>query len=291
MLRYFRAHGLGNDYIVLDLQNSRLRITPSVMTRICDRHEGIGGDGALVARGSEVADFGVTIYNPDGSQAEKSGNGVRIFARYLVEEGLLHQSATLETAGGIVRLSVHHTDGRLELEADMGRPSFVPSSLPMRWEAERCLEQGLDLTNGERVVGSAVSMGNPHFVMFTDRLEEERLLRQGPLLEHHPLFPNRTNVQLAHVLSPQQVVVRIWERGAGPTRASGSSACAVVAAGIVTGRLESQVAVHMPGGVLKVRQDERGHIHQRGPVGMISRGTVAPELEAAWIALGEERED
>lgn len=287
MLRYFRAHGLGNDYIVLDLQHSRLRITPEVMARICDRHEGIGGDGALIARASELADFGVTIYNPDGSQAEKSGNGVRIFARYLVEEGLLHHSATLETAGGVVCLTVHRMGSALELEADMGPPSFVPDALPMTCTHDTFIEQALALPNGEQVFGTAVSMGNPHFVIFTDVLDEARLLRQGPLLERHTVFLNRTNVQLAKVLSPTQVEVRIWERGAGPTRASGSSACAVVAAGIHTGRLAHQVEVFMPGGVLKVRLDARGHIHQRGPVGVISRGTVAEELEAEWLALAE----
>lgn len=320
VIRYYRAHGLGNDYIVLDFSQSAVKPLPAVIRRICDRHEGIGGDGALVQRESSQADFGVQIFNPDGSEAEKSGNGVRIFARYLFDEGLLHLKGTLQTAGGLVELTVHPTGGAPELEADMGPPRFDTQQIPVRTHLPTLIEQPVPLhpdmpvqlsrpaqppfapqteptrahpaaPSDQEVIGTAVSMGNPHFVCFLPegypaaQPQDVPLDRVGPALEHHPWFPNRSNIQFARVLSRERVRVRIWERGAGETRASGSSACAVVAAGIRTGRLDPQVTVEMAGGLLQVRQDERGHIFQRGPVQLISRGELSQELESELSLL------
>lgn len=284
MIRYFRAHGLGNDYLVVDFLQTRVVESPAVIRRLCDRHEGIGADGALVKFAPRAADFGVRIYNPDGSMAEKSGNGVRIFARYLYDEGLLHFRATLETAGGQVQLQLVSTPTGLEIEADMGIPQFVCREIPVTCDSEELVEAPF-VVAGHSFKATAVSMGNPHFVLFVEDLTHVPLQEIGPLIECHPLFPNRTNVQFARVLSPDAVEVRIWERGAGETRASGSSACAVVAAGIRTGRLSPHVAVHMAGGTLQVRQDERGHLFQQGPVKVISRGEVSEELEAELLTL------
>lgn len=300
MIGYFRAHGLGNDYIVLDFRQSPVPVSPEIIRRICDRHEGIGGDGALVEQPSLRADFGVTIYNPDGSEAEKSGNGVRIFARYLFDEGRLTVDGTLETKGGLVKLLVHQTGGAPEFEADMGAPSFDTRQIPVLVDASTFIEAPIPVSlqhtipghpNPVILQGTAVSMGNPHFVCFVPdgfqagTPDQVPLHILGPALEHHPWFPNRSNIQFAQVVTREHVRVRIWERGAGETRASGSSACAVVAAGIKTGRLDSNVTVEMEGGRLLVRQDQRGHIFQRGPVKLVNRGVIAEELEAELLMV------
>ena len=279
MHTYFRAHGLGNDYLVME--GSPAFWTPRRVARLCERHRGLGGDGLLLRLPSTVADARVVILNADGSRAEKSGNGLRIFVRALLEAGLIGTHCTIETDSGVVEARVQDRSASgVRIEVNMGRPDFRAAALPMLWPDEEAIRISLKLADRE-IVGSAVSMGNPHFVVFIgahEDIDAYPLRRLGPQVENHHVFPKKVNTQCARVRSDDQVDVRIWERGVGYTESSGSSACAVVAVGQRLGLLSDDVAVHMPGGMLEVRRDDQGRLHQSGPVEMISTGTVAPDL-------------
>ena len=276
-MKLLRAHGLGNDYLVLWSEGPTEAPSRELVRALCDRHTGIGADGLLVQSAAGEGDYGLRIFNPDGSEAEKSGNGIRIFARYLHDHHAAGRSFTLSTLGGPVPCVV----GGDDVTADMGVASFRPADIPCLLEAEDCVEQPLS-SAGEDFVFTGVGIGNPHCVIFRDEalLDATRWRRWGPLLEAHPLFPNRTNVQFVKVRGPRKVEIRIWERGAGATSASGSSSCAVAAAAVRTGRCEpGWIAVHMPGGVLDVVVGEDFSLRLRGPVEEV--GTV--EVSAAWL--------
>jgi diaminopimelate epimerase len=232
---------------------------------LCDRHEGVGSDGLLLVDRT----LRLRILNPDGSEAEKSGNGIRIAARWLVDTNRAPGSSfTIETLGGAVPVQVQ---GKT-VTANMGKPSFRDDL------------HDLDL-GGERVPVVAVSMGNPHCVVVRPRLDRSDLLRLGPLIERHTAFANRTNVQLAQPISRARVGALIWERGAGETRASGSSACAVVAACHRLDLLDRSAVVEMPGGELDIRIDESGDVWMRGPVEEVARIELSPDLIARLQAL------
>jgi len=255
--RFIKSHGLGNDYLVSD---GALALSPARVEALCDRHEGIGGDGILEEVPSTRAAYGLRIWNPDGSLAEKSGNGLRIFARYLFDHRGAPPLFTVETAGGLVTCAIAD-DGSVEVE--MGWPTFEPAEIPcarpLRLTPIALPDRTLALT--------AVGMGNPHCVAFFDEpLDALPWTQWGAQLTDHPLFPNRTNVQFARILSDELVELRIFERGAGPTRASGSGACAVVAVGQALGRLGPAVQAQMPGGLLHLRRGADGQLIQRGPV-------------------------
>ena len=265
-----KSHGLGNDYLVADPAALPFEVTPQRVRLVCDRHVGVGGDGLLVLEGSR----GVRIFNPDGSEAEKSGNGLRIFAKWLYDTGRAPGAKfVIETRGGSAAVEIFDVAGRAaEVSVDMGRPTF------------RADLSAIDV-GGERLAVVAVSMGNPHCVIVRDQLDVTELRRLGPLVEHHPAFPNRTNVQLARAPARDRVELLIWERGAGETQASGSSACAVVAACHRLGLVDTDVTAAMPGGELLIRVDERGRLLLRGPVAEVAQITLSPELIARLQAL------
>lgn len=271
-MRLWRAHGLGNDYLVLEEGPA---MTPDLVRAICDRHRGVGGDGVLEPTAAPDADHGVRIWNPDGSVAEKSGNGLRIYARWLVARRGAAPVFTVST--GTERVACEVGD---EVRVAMGPARFAPSEVPVAGEAP-FVEQPIDL-DGTTVTATAVGLGNPHCVIYRDEPLDTLPWREwGRRLEVHPLFPNRTNVQVARVLGPRAVEARIWERGAGETLASGSSSCAVAAVGVRTGRLRAgEIEVRMPGGALHVRVDADGELHLRGPVEAV--GVV--EVDPAWLA-------
>lgn len=265
-----KSHGLGNDYLVADRDDLPFAVNPGRIRLLCDRHIGIGSDGLLLWTGEiEPGVHGLRIFNPDGSEAEKSGNGLRIFARWLYDSGrVIARTFTVRTLGGDAAIAIHHSDAGVRLiTVDMGVPS-IRDDLTL-----------LDL-GGEELSVTIVSVGNPHCVILRDRLDVEELRRLGPLVEHHPAFPHRTNVQLARVLDRRHVELLIWERGAGETQASGSSSCAVVAACHHRGLLDAEVdlTAHMPGGELTVTIDSGSRVWMRGPVEEIAQITPSREL-------------
>ena len=225
---FFKGHGLGNDYIAVDPAALSFELTPDNIREICDRHWGVGSDGILALVPSQKADFGLKIYNPDGSEAEKSGNGLRIFARYLHATGQVQkQQFTVDTEGGLVSIDLHidHHGDASSATVEMGRATFEPAALPCTLEAEELVSQPIEV-NGQTLTFTGVSVGNPHCIVFREKGEqwtEDELCSLGPKLENHPLFPRRTNVQFAVPVEPHAIYILIWERGAGQTQASGSS--------------------------------------------------------------------
>jgi len=273
---FVKSHALGNDYIVLDPANLIFPLTPEAVRLICDRHLGVGSDGILARVPSSKADFGLRIYNPDGSEAEKSGNGLRIFARYLFDHGLLNAPEfTVETPGGIVKVTMHVVNGSVQrITVEMGTATFLSERIPVTGPAREVVNEYLDV-DGQRLTITAVSVGNPHCVVFVPQLEEVELQRMGPLLEHHPIFPSRTNVQFAEVKSRKRVAILIWERGAGHTLASGSSACAVAAAAVRKGIADRDLTIAMQGGDLQISVGPDWSIRMSGPAEEVYSGTFS----------------
>ncbi len=274
---FFKGHGLGNDYIALDPKQLTFTLTPGTIRAICDRHWGVGSDGILALAPSKKADFGLRIFNPDGSEAEKSGNGLRIFGCFLyATKKTRRRSFSVETKGGLVRVELElDRKGQVKgATVDMGRASFQPRDLPCTIKAPELIRQPIKAV-GQSLRFTGVSVGNPHCVVFQEpggKWTREDLLRMGPVLETHPTFPRRTNVQLAVATGPRAMSILIWERGAGETQASGSSACAVACAGVRLGLVKSPVKVTAPGGILDVTVDARYNLTLKGPVAEVYQG-------------------
>jgi len=280
---FFRGHGLGNDYIVMDPKELTIKLTPKNIKAICDRNWGLGSDGILALVPSKKADFGLRIYNPDGSEAEKSGNGLRIFARYLHATGKTKKKHfTVETKGGLVTIDLHvdrHGDASA-VTVEMGQATFKPAALPCTMAVDELIQQPIDAA-GHALSFTGVSVGNPHCVVFKQAgksWSREDLLKFGPVLENHSLFPKRTNVQLAVPTGPKEIVILIWERGAGETQASGSSSCAAASAAVRLGLVKSPVTVKMPGGTLNIEVAPDFSLTMKGPVAEVARGTLSPSF-------------
>ena len=280
---FFRGHGLGNDYVVMDPKELSFKLTPKNIELICNRHWGLGSDGILALTASKNADFGLRIFNPDGTEAEKSGNGLRIFARYLHATGKTKKKHfTVETKGGIVSIDLHidRQGDAGSVTVEMGRATFKPAALPCTLPADELIQQPIDAA-GRSFQFTGVSVGNPHCVLFKQAGESwsrEDLLSLGPALEHHALFPKRTNVQLAVPIGPKEIYILIWERGAGETQASGSSSCAAASAAVRLGLVKSPVTVKMPGGTLTIYVAEDFSLTMKGPVAEVARGTLSPSF-------------
>ncbi len=289
-MQFFKGHGLGNDYLALDVAALPFALTPPGIRLLCDRHRGIGSDGVLARVDSASADFGLRIYNPDGSEAEKSGNGLRIFGAYLLAEGALagRERFTVETPGGTVTMEIleQSAEGVLLIEVEMGRASFRSAAVGLQGPDREVDGELIELDSGERVAINTVSLGNPHCVVFDDELEPEDLRRRGPLIATHPWFAQGINVQFARAAGPNAVEAWIWERGAGETLASGSSACAVAAVALRRGLVsEREIEVRMPGGVLEVEVREEWDLVLRGPVEGVYRGELTGGMVQRLEAL------
>jgi diaminopimelate epimerase len=277
---FVKSHGLGNDYIVLNQYEIGFELTERAIQKICDVHYGIGSDGILLKVPSYSANFGVRILNPDGSEAEKSGNGLRIFAKYLYDYKFSREKIfTIETPGGLVRAEItEEENGKAKtVKVDMGKANFISGEIPVKCEHAECLDETLMLEFKNYHI-NCVSVGNPHCVVLKDHLDEKEIKQFGPQIENHPMFPNRINVQFAKVISPTEVEVIIWERGAGWTLASGSSSCAVAAVMVKKGLTEKTLTVNMPGGSLKIEIDEVWNLKMTGEVKEIASGILSPEL-------------
>jgi diaminopimelate epimerase len=288
---FFKGHGLGNDYVALAMEGLSFELTPPAVRLLCDRHTGVGSDGILARVPSSTADFGVRIFNPDGSEAEKSGNGLRIFAAYLLEQGDVRERTpfTAETPGGIVRMEVLHVsdDGVLSVEVEMGTATFRSADVGLPGPDRETEDEPLELASGDVVRINTVSVGNPHCVVFADELDVDDLRRRAPQVSTHPSFERGVNVQFAVPMEPDGVDAWVWERGAGETRASGSSACAVAAAAVRRGMVsERQVAVRMPGGTLHVHVRDDWSLVLRGPVESVCRGTLTEGMLRRLESLG-----
>jgi diaminopimelate epimerase len=277
-IKFAKYHGLGNIYIVIEPTELTEKLSGEDIHTICHPHFGVGSDGILLGPlPSETCDFGLLIYNPDGSKAEKSGNGLRIFARYLLDTGrVTHESFTVETAGGPVTCTIA-ADNRT-IQVAMGQVRFDSDQIPVTGPVREVLDE--TMTVGEQTFRfSAATLGNPHCVLLLDTPPTAELAQAyGPRIEHSPLFPRRTNVQFLYVRDRQNIQIEIWERGASYTLASGSSSTAATAVAHRLGLCDNAVTVHMPGGTLAVSLDNSFHGTLIGPVTKICDGMIAPEM-------------
>ena len=277
---FVKSHGLGNEYIVLDQTSIDFELTKERIIQLCNIHVGIGSDGILLKVPTAKADFGLRILNPDGSEAEKSGNGLRIFAKYLFDFGFTNQlQFTIDTLGGVVTAHVlEQINGKaFMIRVDIGRANFVSDEIPVRFSKTECFNEPLSIAGDEYHI-HCVSVGNPHCVILRDQLDEAEIKRVGTLIENHPMFPNRINVQFVKVVSREVVDALIWERGAGFTQASGSSSSAIAAVLVKKGLTDRTISVRMPGGTLKLEVDESWNIRLTGEVREIASGILSREL-------------
>jgi diaminopimelate epimerase len=258
------------------------QLTPANIIRVCNRNTGVGSDGILALEKSSSSEAKLRIYNPDGSEAEKSGNGLRIFCKFLFEHGYTEKSFfEIETAGGKVQAQLHLMLGKVPaVTVEMGKATFDAKKIPVLGFEGEVVEKKLNLPGHPvcEVTVTCVSVGNPHCVVFLEDLNQLDIHKIGPLLEHHPQFPNRSNVQFAKVLNEKELEIRIWERGAGYTLASGSSSCAVASAAVKTKRTGKNLTLHMPGGDLSIQVSDQFDLTMRGLVEEICVGRVSGEL-------------
>jgi diaminopimelate epimerase len=257
IILFSKMHGLGNDYVVID-ESEEMVIPedkkPKIVEQLCRRGFSIGADGVIFVAPSDIAEIKFRIFNADGSEAEMCGNGIRCFSKFIYENRIVEQEKIkVETLGGIKTLELNVVDGEvISSRVDMGLASFRALEIPMITDKEEFLEDELEV-NGWQFSLTTVNVGNPHAVIFTDDLDEVALDEAGPLLENHAAFPERVNVHFVRIISPGEVEMITWERGAGFTLACGTGATSVALAGYRLGQLDPDVLVHLPGGDLEIR--------------------------------------
>ena len=273
LLRFTKMHGLGNDFMVIDLVTQHAQLLPKQIRQWSDRHTGIGFDQLLVVEPPSCpdADFRYRIYNADGSEVEQCGNGARCFARFVQDKRLTAKKVIqVETAGGPITLQVRR-DGQVTV--DMGAPRFTPADVP--FIAEHEAEQYAFEVAGEQLMVSAVSMGNPHCVTLVDEINNGMLERLGALIEAHPRFPRKVNAGFMQIIDPEHARLRVFERGVGETQACGTGACAAAVAGIRLGLLRSPVQIQLPGGNLQIEWDGPGQpVMMTGPATRVYEGQI-----------------
>ena len=276
-MKYAKYHALGNDYIVLPPPEDGRELMPDVIRRICHRNYGVGSDGILLGPlPSRSCDFRVRIFNPDASEAEKSGNRLRIFARYLWDEGRVRDKPfTVETLGGPVLCEIGKDAKTVKVE--MGQVRFDSQAIPVAGPPRQVLNETIKI-DGRALTFCAATVGNPHCVILSDSPTPDQARRLGPKIEINSLFPNHTNVQFMKVLDRHNIQIEIWERGAGYTLASGSSSTAAAAVAHKLGLCDQNITVHMPGGQLNIKLNDTFNATMTGPVTKIADGTVSDEI-------------
>jgi len=278
-VHFAKYHALGNDYLVCDPADWPEGFEPEAIQRICDRHFGIGADGILWGPlPTSEADFALRIYNPDGGEAQKSGNGLRIFCRYLFDRGLVRAAPfRVWTLGGVVAAQI--LEGGKSIKVEMGRVSFDSSQIPVAGPRREVVDEEM-VVDGEPLRYSCATIGNPHCVVLRSAALAAEVKRFGPLIEFAPRFPERINVQFMQVLDRGSIRLEIWERGAGYTLASGSSSSAAAAVAHRLGLVDAEVIVHMPGGRLHVSLGPEYAVTIEGPVTQVGKGSLSREMLA-----------
>jgi diaminopimelate epimerase len=283
-LAFVKMHGLGNDFIVMEDMAEELEFSAQAVEWFCDRNFGIGADGLILVRPSTTpeAQFFMLYYNSDGSVAEMCGNGVRCFAKYIVDTGMIpadQDSVVVETLGGLKPITITRVeDGTMLLATvDMGEPVLAPAAIPtdMRCGTNEDMVVACPL---ETELGTfdvtPISMGNPHCVLWVEDVDAAPVWELGELIENHPMFPNKTNVEFAQMVGENVIRLRVWERGCGETLACGTGACAAAVVASLTLRIGREATVELPGGDLAIRWAEDGHVHMTGPAELVFSGTL-----------------
>jgi diaminopimelate epimerase len=297
-LQFVKMHGAGNDFVLLDLLRTDVtQQAPldwgALAREMCDRHFGIGSDGLLLVLPSAKAEVRMRMFNPDGSESASCGNGIRCLGRYVRDRyGLGTPELSVETGAGLTSITVH-PDGLVTV--DMGAPIFAPAAIPTTLTGDDALDVPLEVDD-RRFTVSCVSMGNPHAITFLEPgvLDAYPLETIGPKVEHHALFPQRTNFEVCEVVAPDQMRVRVWERGAGITLACGTGACAATVAATAAGRVSPPLRVELPGGTLTIDWAPGGTVKMTGPAAYVFTGAYrvkgidAPSTEAGREAEARE---
>ncbi len=271
-MRFTKMHGAGNDYVYVNCFEEPMPADPAELARqVSDRHFGIGADGLILICPSTEADARMRMFNADGSESEMCGNGVRCVAKYVYDHGICrNKTLRIETGNGVLTLDLKIVGGLVQrVRVDMGtpilEPARVPTTLPGNAAYAGSPAANVDLDLGDcRLQVTCVSMGNPHCITFVDELTDHLVLDVGSRVENDPHFPNRINAEFVQILSPDEVRMRVWERGSGETMACGTGACAVCVAGALTGRTQRKILVHLPGGDLELEWAADNHVYLTG---------------------------
>lgn len=275
-MKYFKYHALGNDYLVIAPEDLEIELTKENIERICHRNFGVGSDGILLGPlPSQNSDFALRIFNPDGSEAEKSGNGLRIFSRYLWDRQLVSGEFSINTLGGKVKARVS-SDGK-SVQVEMGHVSFDSKKIPVTGEPREVIQENITV-GAQTFTFCAATIGNPHCVIPLPEVAPDIATKYGSLLEVHPTFPNRINVQFMKIIDRENVQIEIWERGAGYTLASGSSSSASAAVAYKLGLCDSSITVHMPGGQIFIQLTDDFRVTMTGNVIKVAEGVISMEM-------------
>jgi diaminopimelate epimerase len=270
MIEFTKMHGLGNDFIVVDCRENTLKNPEKIAVKLCDRHFGIGADGLILVLPSNKADLRMRIFNPDGSEPEMCGNGIRCFAKFVKDNGFNANKFEVETLAGIIKPEIIGSDVRV----DMGEPILNPKDVPANLDGDMAVDEELEI-DGRNLRITAVSMGNPHTVSFVETLEGFPIAEIGAKVELHPTFPKKTNVEFVQVMSNDTLKVAVWERGAGITLACGTGACASLVAAVLNKKITQRSAkVQLPGGDLHINWADDNHVYMTGPAETVFIGNI-----------------
>ena len=275
-MKFTKMHGCGNDYVYVNLFEEQIENPAKVSIAVSDRHFGIGSDGLITIGASEIADFRMRIYNADGSEAEMCGNGIRCVAKYVYDHKLTDKTEiTVETGAGVKTVQLTVEDDKVTLvRVDMGEPILTPDEIPVVADGDRVVDEPIVVDDKEWRM-TCVSMGNPHAVVFVDDVAHFELEKYGPLFENHVRFPKRTNTEFVQIISRNEAIMRVWERGSAETWACGTGTCATVMACILNGFTDNDVLVHLRGGDLRIVYDEKSnHVFMTGPATEVFEGEI-----------------
>lgn len=276
-MKFTKMHGIGNCYIYVNCFEETVENPQELAIKVSDVHFGIGADGLVMICPSDKADFKMRIFNADGSEAKMCGNASRCVGKYVYEKGLTNKKeVTLETLSGIKILKLEEKNGEIaSVTVDMGKISLNPRDIPVLSDKDKFIDEPVEV-GGKTVNITAVSVGNPHAVVFVENVDELDLEEIGPMFENHKLFPDRVNTEFIHVIDENTLKMRVWERGSGETWACGTGACASVAAAVENGycKKDTEITVHLRGGDLKIVYQSDGHIIKRGPAAFICDGVL-----------------
>ena len=275
-MKFTKMHGCGNDYVYVNLFEEQIENPAKVSIAVSDRHFGIGSDGLITIGASEIADFRMRIYNADGSEAEMCGNGILCVAKYVYDHKLTDKTEiTVETGAGVKTLQLTVEDDKVTLvRVDMGEPILTPDEIPVVADGDRVVDEPIVVDDKEWRM-TCVSMGNPHAVVFVDDVAHFELEKYGPLFENHVRFPKRTNTEFVQIISRNEAIMRVWERGSAETWACGTGTCATVMACILNGLTDNDVLVHLRGGDLRIVYDEKSnHVFMTGPATEVFEGEI-----------------
>ena len=275
-MKFTKMHGCGNDYIYVNCFEEKVENPNDTAIKVSDVHFGIGSDGLILIRPSDVADFRMSMYNADGSEGKMCGNGIRCVAKYVYDFGLTQKTTiTIETLSGIKTLNLYVKDGKVQsVKVDMGKAILKKEDIPVIYEGKDTIVIEPVEIDGREYKITCVSMGNPHCITFVDDVKAIDIEQTGPKFESHKMFPDRVNTEFIHVVDRTHIDMRVWERGSGETFACGTGACASVVACVLNGLTERKVTVHLLGGDLDIEYMEDGTVYMTGPATVVCTGEM-----------------